>query len=259
MSDWSGWPMNDVVRWPVGQKTIGVLGVAPLATADFFRRLSLRRVRKDWEHPRVLIDSNPKIPSRGRYLELGETDPVPWLRRGIADLAAAGADVVAVPCNTAHILHDRYAADAPVPVPSIIVVTAARAAGLSRSGAAVILASRQVIARKLYDAALAEHVRSGGAEAEVVPFPDQDAVSAAIEAVKQGDAAEADRLAAHLLRRLEASAPQGSSVVFGCTELSALFREEDFVERGLVPVDSNQALADWCHDFCNQDADMEDC
>ncbi len=84
----SAYPMNDVYRWDPAEGVIGVLGVAPAATADFFRRITaLIPARKDWEHVRVIIDSNPKLPSRGRHLELGETDPSPYLREGIRGLA----------------------------------------------------------------------------------------------------------------------------------------------------------------------------
>src|SRR4051812_28423752 len=99
-------PRSENVWWPDDERVLGVLGVAPAATADFFVKLtSLTHARKDWEHVRVLIDSNPKIPSRGRHLELGETDPSPYLREGIEALLAQGAALVALPCNTAHILY----------------------------------------------------------------------------------------------------------------------------------------------------------
>ena len=120
------YPMNATYRWDPAEGIIGVVGVAPAATADFYQRLvALTTAAKDWEHVRVLIDSNPKIPSRGRHLELGEADPSPFIRAAISALAARGATVIAVPCNTAHILYPRFADGAPGLVVHLIEVTVA--------------------------------------------------------------------------------------------------------------------------------------
>lgn len=49
-----------------GEKTVGVIGgMGPEATVDFLRRLVARTpARDDADHLRVLVDNNPKIPSR---------------------------------------------------------------------------------------------------------------------------------------------------------------------------------------------------
>lgn len=240
MGNWDAYPQSDVVRWSPDEKIIGILGVAPLATADFFRCCCSRPVRKDWEHPRILIDSNPKIPSRGRCLELGETSPVPFLRASIGELAARGAQIIAVPCNTAHIFHAEYAADAPVPVPSIIDVTA-RAAIKAGTSSVLVLASRHVVQARLYDRAFA-------GESVSVHYPDaagQQLVSEAIEAVKQtgGNRKVAGDLQS-LVRESGAEA-----VILACTELPQLFSQEDAATLAIQRIDSNQALADYCLDW----------
>ena len=125
-------PEPSLAGWDPCEGTIGVVGVAPWATLDFCRAVySLVDAEKDWHYPRLLIDANAKIPSRGRYLELGERDPSPLIRETIDELAEQGATVVAVPCNTAHLLYDRWASGARVAVPNLIEVTADRVAGVS--------------------------------------------------------------------------------------------------------------------------------
>ncbi len=96
-NNWDAYPMNEVVHWPRSEKILGVVGVAPAATLDFYQKLSERKVEKDWQHLRVIIDVNPKIPSRGRHFDLGETDPVPFFQKSIASLEFQGADIVVIP------------------------------------------------------------------------------------------------------------------------------------------------------------------
>lgn len=118
-------PFGGQVDWPADQGTIGLVGVAPWATLDFLRVLySQIMATKDWHLRRVIADINPKLPSRGRHLELGERDRLPYIAEPIKELSAKEATVVVVvPCNTTHVLYDRWARDAPVPVPPIIEAT----------------------------------------------------------------------------------------------------------------------------------------
>ena len=233
------YPMNEVYRWSPAEGIIGVMGVAPTATADFYQRITaLTPARKDWEHVRVLIDSNPKLPSRGRHLELGETDPSPFIRAGIDALIARGATVVAVPCNTAHVLYSRYAAGAEQQIPNMIDAAVAqlvaRCEGAPRQLA--VLGSRHTVAYDLYGKRL--QPLNGGCCS--IPAPLQTEVSSIIEAVKQGCdlAAAALRVQAVMLTLVEADA-----FVIACTELSAVARQE-WVDVPLI--DASDALARVC-------------
>ncbi|HXE71364.1 MAG TPA: aspartate/glutamate racemase family protein, partial [Candidatus Nitrosotenuis sp.] len=174
-------PPGGAVSWPESEGTLGVVGVAPWATLDFCRAFySLIPAQKDWHYPRVIIDSNPKIPSRGRHLELGEADPSPAIRATIAELAAQGATVAVVPCNTVHLLYDRWAPGAPIPVPSILDAVVERCREISVQRAAV-LASRSAQARGLYDAKM----RAAGLEPVPLAADENEFVFALIEAVKK--------------------------------------------------------------------------
>jgi aspartate racemase len=230
-------PKSASVWWPDDEQSVGVVGVAPAATADFFVKLtSLKQTRKDWEHLRVLIDSNPKIPSRGRHLELGETDPSPFLREAIESLLARGAGLVAVPCNTAHILYERYAHGLEARVPHMIESTvAALIARLPRPDRVVVFASRMVASHGSYSRILAAR---GGSVLDT--SASQDEVSALIEAVKQGKPLGVCRAG---MQRLVARYPDARAFILGCTELSLLLGPGD----AAVPViDSNLALAEEC-------------
>src|SRR2546428_7813554 len=85
-------------------KVVGVLGgMGPLATADFYAKLvRLTPARTDQDHLRVIIDSNPQVPDRTRGLRGEGPDPTPALVATARGLERAGADLIAIPCNSAH-------------------------------------------------------------------------------------------------------------------------------------------------------------
>lgn len=239
-------PMSAEVKWNQDEKIIGVVGVAPAATADFYNKIiQLTPVRKDWEHVQVIIDSNPKIPSRGRHLELNETDPVPFIRDSMKKLHHMGASIIAVPCNTAHILYERYAIDLPMVVPNMIRVTVEAAINtigkVPRSAA--VFASRMTQQHRLYEKMLQE---CGGDILDTAAH--QTEVSALIEEVKQGKPLGA--LQTRFQKTLSAY-PQADVIILGCTELSLLAHG---AFENIPIIDSNIALAQACLSLSGNDA-----
>ena len=230
-------PPGGAVDWPADEGTIGVVGVAPWATIDFLRALYAQvSATRDWHFPRVIADINTKLPSRGRHLELGETDPSPFIAQTIRELAGQGASVVVVPCNTAPVLYARWAADAPVAVPSIID---AAVADIAVQGARRVASftSAGLRAHDLYGAAL----RRAGMESVKLDDDDAALISAVIAAVKLSGRID-DALLARaraLLQRLARLGVDG--IVLGCTELAAL---EPLCREGIGAVaESNRSLA----------------
>ncbi len=231
-------PPGGEVDWPASEGTLGVVGVAPWATLEFCRELYERvRASKDWHFPRVLIDVNTKIPSRGRHLQLGEADPSEAIAATIRQLAAEGATVAVVICNTAHILYERWATGSPVPVLDIIEETIV-AAGASGAACVAPLVSASLADRDLYGL----RARARGLSCRALPAGGQQLVERLIESVKVsgsfGRAGETDLRA--LLGELAASGVD--TVVAGCTELSGVRRIA--ASAGLRFVDSNAALAE---------------
>jgi aspartate racemase len=229
-------PSGGEVDWRDDEGTLGVVGVAPWATIAFCNALYAEvDARKDWHYPRVLLDINTKLPSRGRHLQLGEADPSPAIAATIDELAHQGATVAVVVCNTAHILFDRWGTSAPIPILHIVheTVRAAVARGARRAAA---LVSPSLASAGLYTRALV----AAGLESVAVTEDQQVIVTRLIERVKTGAAnVHLDATAARLLDELIGS---GADTMFaGCTELSAL--APAVAERGVTFVDSNVALA----------------
>ncbi len=231
-------PPGGAVDWPRNEGVLGVVGVAPWATLDFLQAFYERvKAAKDWHYPRVIADINTKLPSRGRHLELGETDPSPLIAQTIDELAAQGATVVVVPCNTAHLLYPRWAGRAPVVVPHIVEATVAR---VQRAGATRVAAFTSASLRRhgLFEA----HLRDAGLQPVDVGDSLAALVSAAIDEVKrEARITPATQAAIDLgLQGLREAGVDG--LVLGCTELAAL--QPAARAAGLVVAESNAALAE---------------
>lgn len=108
-------------------QTVGILGgMGPYATSLFFQNvLALTPATKDWDHLRVVIDSNPHIPSRSRHYLFGEASPLPGMIDVGRRLAAYPVDFIVLPCNSASSFLPDLQAQVPVPILDIFAVTVA--------------------------------------------------------------------------------------------------------------------------------------
>ena len=87
------------------ERVIGIIGgMGPEATVEVMRQIIRRTpARDDADHVRMLVDNNPKVPSRIAFLlEGGAVDPAPSLVSMARGLERSGATMLAMPCNTAH-------------------------------------------------------------------------------------------------------------------------------------------------------------
>ena len=92
-------------------KKLGIIGgLGPWATAYFYSRVvELTPALRDQDHIETIIYSVPQIPDRTAFL-LGEPDaedPRPALVDAGRMLAQNGAEVIAIPCITAHAFHQE--------------------------------------------------------------------------------------------------------------------------------------------------------
>lgn len=230
-------PAGGEVSWPLDEGVLGVVGVAPWATLEFCRCFyGLVSAQKDWHFPRVLLDINTKLPSRGRHLQLGERDPSPYIAETIAELAQAGATVAVVACNTAHILFDRWSYGAPIPVLNIVRESVSSA---QRSGARrlLVLASASLAQHNLY----AQQAEWAGLACLPLAPDLQCIVNGLIETIKTSGSFSASDGGAIAELVEYAHKGQADTVLLGCTELSTLRQRVE--SAGLQVVDSNEALA----------------
>src|SRR3954471_18406084 len=84
---------------------IGILGgMGPEATIDLMRRVLLATpAMDDSDHVHLLVDSNPDVPSRiAALIDRTGQSPGPELVTMGLRLQSAGAEALAIACNTAH-------------------------------------------------------------------------------------------------------------------------------------------------------------
>lgn len=223
---------------------VGVLGgMGPAATVDFFGKLvAATPAQRDQDHLPVLIHSVPQIPDRSDSFLHGAPSPEPLLVEFAQRLQAAGASVIVIPCNTAHLWHDAVSAAVSVPVLHIVdpVIAALRQAlpGLDAPRVG-LLGTTATVESSLYPAR--GEARGAAGIEWLVPTPDEQQafVSRGIHAVKAGQI----ELGGHLLRAAaQALIARGAqAVVHACTEIPVVLGGDDF---GVPAFDATRLLAD---------------
>ncbi|AYG94219.1 amino acid racemase [Brevundimonas naejangsanensis] len=217
-------------------RILGVLGgMGPAATLAFLTRVqALTPASRDEDHIRVIADINPQVPNRHTQPEAaGRT-----LGEMARALKTAGAEILAMPCNTAH-AHAEAIRAAGLPFIDMVAETA-RAAGAAGARRIGVLATPG--GEALYAAALAAE----GLEM-VAPSPaDRERFMRVVFGVKAGDLGEGQRAA--MREMAEALVAAGAeAVIGGCTEVPLLLAAE------AVPVpliDSAEVLARACVAAC---------
>lgn len=201
------------------KKTIGIIGgMGPLATCDLFRKIiDITDAACDQEHIRVCIDNNTEIPDRTAAIVAGGTDPVEQMSRSAMGLQNMGADVLIMPCNTAHYFHSRVAETVDVPLLNMLEETAkyAKQKGITRVG---LLATDGTIRSGVYAKAFAKE----GIEICTPSAENQQSVMDVIyKGVKAGNY-DLD-LSGFYAAMDELFATGAETLVLGCTELPVAF------------------------------------
>lgn len=216
------------------EKVVGVIGgMGPEATVDFLRRLiAAVPARDDSDHIRVLVDNNPKIPSRlAALVEKTGEDPAPVLCEMARGLEKQGADFLVVPCNTAHYFLPQIAKAVSIPLLDMVGLSIAKLAALSPKPAKIgILATPAVRLVGLYEARLCE-------VGMLAVFPDaanEAKLLDVIRAVKTNGITEHHhRDYADVARSLD----DADALLIACTELSVLGAPEGISKPSIDALD----------------------
>lgn len=218
---------------------LGILGgMGPLAGAAFAARLvALTPAGRDQDHVPALLCNDPRVPDRSSArLGQGE-DPLEAMMRGLRLLERAGATLIAIPCNTAHLWYEQMAQRTAVPLLHIVEAVCADLERLGVRGPVGLMETPATLKLKLYQ----QPLRERGHE---VLVPDEAGLAqcvAAIAAVKANQPAAAFAPAAECIRGLVARGVR--TVVLGCTELPLAVPHERREEFGVALTDSIDSLA----------------
>ena len=223
----------------MAEKVVGIMGgMGPEAGADLFLKImAATPAKKDQEHLHVILDSNAKTPNRVAALLENGPDPTPALQASARRLEQAGADILVIACNTAHLFYDRVVEAVRIPV--LHIADEAIAAALRREPALQVvgvLGSDATIRLRLYH----DRLEARGLKALSPTDRDQEIVQWVLHSVKAGD--KGPDVRQRIREVAERLAAAGAQMVFtGCTELPLVLRDGDVS----VPVlDPTQALAE---------------
>jgi aspartate racemase len=202
-------------------KIVGILGgFGPYATAEFFKRiLDFTPAKKDWEHLRIIIDNNPKIPSRARAYLFGEASPIPGMLETIDNLQKAGCDFFICPCNTAHHFLDLMEGQYTLPLLNMVDLSVQKIieSGIKKVG---LLGAEVTVLAKTYEKRLAP------AGIDVINVEKLEDTRYIIEAGKQNQLfKEANVLAHKLISDFKAKGAEG--IIFGCTEVPLVINSNE--------------------------------
>lgn len=220
-------------------RTLGLLGgMGPAATVDVLDKIvRATPAACDQEHIPVLVRCVPQIPDRTQALLGRGPSPADALIQGAVALRRAGADVLAIACNTAHHWYRPIREASGLPVLHIADAVLHELHAGAVEGGVGILATSGTIASGFYR----QYLETAG-YAVVMPEPDsqRDQVEGAIARAKAGDWAAAGRLAQEaadtLFRR------GAGQIVVACTELPMALGHRP----GQRLLDANLALAHAC-------------
>jgi len=220
------------------EKVVGIIGgMGPEATVDFMRRVIAKTpAQDDNDHLRMLVDNNPKIPSRiAALIEGTGEDPSPVLCEMAKGLQAQGADFLVMPCNTAHYYLGAIADSVQIPVLDMVDLSVQRLLALDSKPRRIgMLASPAVRLVGLYD----QKFKRVGLEA-IYPGPQHEGeLLAIIKAVKAGQLNAQHRKD---YAKIAAALGDADAFLIACTEFSVMGPPEGIVR----PIfDTMDVLAD---------------
>jgi aspartate racemase len=204
--------------------------------------------RRDQDHVKLLVEQNPQIPDRTENL-IGEgADPTVSLYATCKRLEEGGADIIAIPCNTAHAFVERIQPYLRVPIVNMLTETVRHVREHYPAQRKIgVLATSGTMASGVYEKAL----EAQGLQL-IAPEPALQSRVMQVIYGKQGVKAGFTAGACHddIAAAVEGLIDEGVVViVLGCTELPLLLPHAEFVGSGgarVTLIDPTDVLARRC-------------
>jgi aspartate racemase len=209
-------------------KIVGILGgMGPMSTVDLMRKVTEKTpVQKEQEHLRLLVDSRPQVPDRTAAIFGEGPSPAPILQESARLLEGWGAEMIAIPCNSAHAFLEDIRDAVGIEVLDMPGVVGREIASQFPAGTPVgLLGTSGSYRAGLYHSRLPDH-------RVVTPADDvqKDLVMGAIYQVKVEDQVEEPRR--KLLEAASTLDPAPVALIAGCTEVELAFEGAE----GPVPI-----------------------
>jgi len=136
------------------KKTVGILGgMGPLSTVELMRKVIEKTpVEVEQDHIRMLVDSRPEIPDRTEFILGKGPSPIPMLQESAQLLEKWGAEMIAMPCNSAHAFYKEIAGSVHIPLLNMIsLVKNQLSTQLHTDSKILLLATTGTIQTKIYE------------------------------------------------------------------------------------------------------------
>lgn len=218
-------------------KVLGILGgLGPMATAYFYELVIAHTgAARDQDHIDMVISSKATTPDRTAFI-LGQSkaDPFVVMEAEAQRLVTFGAQVIAIPCNTAHYFYTRLAEVVPVPILNMVGDTAARAKemGCAKVG---ILATDGTVQTGTYQMACDTANLPWAVPGEA---QQKNVMSVIYDNIKRGAPPDMHRFNAAAAELFENGC---DAIILGCTELS-LLKKDGLLDNRFI--DSMEVLAE---------------
>lgn len=199
-------------------KVLGILGgLGPMASVYFYDLITRHTLAsRDQDHLDVIVVSGASTPDRTEFITgKSPLSPLDDMKKNVDKLVGAGAELIAVPCNTAQFFFDELSKYSRVPVMNIVRETArhAKEKGVNKLG---ILATDGTILSGSYS----RECDALGMECVVPSAEEQaklmDIIYKSIKRAESPDTEGFNRIVRSLFDR------GCDLVVLGCTELSLI-------------------------------------
>lgn len=197
---------------------LGILGgLGPMSGVYFCEMLiSHTKAEADADHINFLLSSRADTPDRSSFiLGRSERDPAPVMAEEAKRLRNAGADILAIPCNTAHYFYENICDAVDIPVINIIGETCAfcKSEGVKKVG---VLATKGTMTSGAYR----DVFEKQGLDIEPLTDGEQDIISSIIfDQIKSGKEPCLNDFLQVCDRLMERGCQR---IILGCTELSLI-------------------------------------
>ncbi|MDF2633658.1 MAG: aspartate racemase [Pelosinus sp.] len=220
--------------------TIGILGgMGPMATADLFEKIIKNTPASiDQEHPKIIVYNNPQIPSRVDAITKGKESPLKELIASAQLLERAGADILVMPCNTAHFWYQDIQEAVKIKFINMIenTVEYVKNHNIDNNGKILLFATAATVKTKMYQKAFS----TVGIDVLTLSEEEQKNISLGIEEAKAGRLEDNSsiKLLADIVSKYQKMGVY--SFIAGCTEIPLLFR---YIRGEYCLIDPTQILA----------------
>lgn len=213
---------------------LGVLGgMGPNATINFMEMVTTATpAERDQDHIEMLVYNDPKIPDRNTAILEGTESPLPRLQRNAKRLEKGGADLLAMPCNTAHYYYDDIADIVDIEFIHIIRETVKELQKHDIKSAG-LLATTTVMETDIYR----EEFENSGIG---IHYPNnRENIMDSIYAIKKGNYSRAEKIITKVINQFEADGVD--AIIIGCSDISVLS-----IETTIPTFDPTKILSSEC-------------